>query len=503
MPFGYLVGFVVLVLCLSYGRAVLRVLSLRLRADLPSERVEPGDVPDDVRALLDAQSRELLELGFEPLAFVCTPSLLDGVDRPGFARLFQHPTEKSFAGLSVEGTNRSRPCEVVFTAQADEGRRIETADWPLVQHHAGCAKHVMADARTVAVDEAWELHKQAVAARLPDFAPRDISVDELLVEARGSYRCMITSGIERGLFAPAGHGLARFRLRHAIATVVTSTGQDKRRRAALAKREKELRAQGALAPTPAPEPTPNDVTAEVWAHQRREEAERSRRSGWALKLGLFALSMGAAAVAFGMSLSFETLVILLGVLFAHEAGHALAMKAFGYRNLQILFIPFFGAVASGSKREVPAWQEIVVLLAGPLPGIVVGTALYLAVDPATSPLLAQIASTMLILNYFNLLPIVPLDGGRILNIALFDRYPNLQLGFATLSGLALYALGATTQEPVMRFLGLGLLLGIPAQWKNTRLLAGARRRLAELGPAPDPLAPLRALYSELRQPRFD
>ena len=85
---------------------------------------------------------------------------------------------------------------------------------------------------------------------------------------------------------------------------------------------------------------------------------------------------------------------------------------------------------------------------------------------------------MLIVNYLNLLPIMPLDGGRILNVALFDRYPNLQLGFAALSGVALLGLGTALDETVLRAIGIVMLVGLHAQWKHSRLLAGARARLA-------------------------
>jgi Zn-dependent protease len=498
----YLAGLVLVVVGLTYGKAVFRVLGFRLRTDLGSERVDPREVPDDVRALLEAESRPVLELGFEPSGFVRTPSVFDGVDRPTWARVFQHPRELSFAWLEMCGASSAQPCGVVFHAQADEGRRVETQGWPLTEEHTGCAKHVMIDAHTLALDEQWERHQREVAAR-PDFAPRDISADELLVELRGSYKCMMAGGVARGAFAPAGDGLARFTVRHAIATVVASTKQEKLRRAAIAKRAKALAARGAVAPTPAPETAANDVTAEVWAHRRRDDAERSRRSGWVVKLGLFAASVGVAAIAFGLKLSFETVAILFGVLLVHELGHALAMKAFGYRNLQILFIPFFGAVASGSKRNVPPWQEIAVLLAGPLPGIVAGTLLLATLSPDASPLLHNVAWSMLILNYINLLPIMPLDGGRILNVALFDRFPNLQLGFAGLSGMALLTLGSVFDDTVVRMIGIVMLVGVPMQWKHSRLLAGARARLAGLAPSAEPLDPLPALYTELRQPKFD
>ena len=503
MPhFEYLLAVGLIVLSVTYGKAIFRVLSLRLRVELRPERVEAGEVPDDIRALLEKESRGLTGLGFEPVAFVRTPCVFDGVDEPSWSRLLQHPSEKSFAWLAVWGSSRTRPCEVTFHAQADEGRRVETHGYLVMDEHPDCPKHVVIDAQTASLAEHWERHQREVAAR-PDFAPRDVSADELVVEQQQAWKCAIRASIERGRFASAGDGLARYTLHHAVATVVSSTKRDSRRRAAAAKHEKALLAQGALAAPPVGELAPGDVTAEVWAHRRREGAERSRRSGWVMKLGLFGLSVCAAAIAFGMQLSLETLAILFGVLLVHELGHALAMKAFGYRNLQILFIPLFGAVASGSKRDVPPWQEIVVLLAGPVPGIVAGTVLMYALAPGGSPLLVQLAWSMLIVNYLNLLPIMPLDGGRIMNVALFDRYPNLQLGFTALSGVALLGLGMALDEMVLRAIGIVMLVGLHAQWKHSRLLAGARARLAVLAPAAEPADPVPALYTELRQPRFD
>ena len=503
MPhFGFLVGLVVVVLGVTYGRAIFRVLSLRMRTELCSERVEPSDVPADVRRLLESESRALAELGFEPVAFVRTPCVLDGVDQPTWSRLLQHAADKSFAWLAISGSSRTRPCDVTFHAQADEGRRVETHGYLVVDEHPDCPKHVAIDARTASLAEQWERHQREVAAR-PDFAPRDVSADELVVEQRQASKCAVRTLIERGRFAAAGEGVARYTLHHAIATVVSSTRRDSRKRAAIAKHDKALLAQGAAEPALVAEPAPGDVTAEVWAHRRREGAERSRRTGWVVKLGLFGISVCAAAIAFGLQLSLETVAILFGVLLVHELGHALAMKAFGYRNLQILFIPFFGAVASGSKRDVAPWQEIVVLLAGPVPGIVAGTALMFGVSQETSPQLYGLAWSMLIVNYANLLPIMPLDGGRILNVALFDRFPSLQLGFAALSGVALLGLGTALDEMVLRGIGIAMLIGLHPQWKHTRLLAGARARLAQLAPAPEPADPVPALYTELRQPRFD
>ncbi len=56
----------------------------------------------------------------------------------------------------------------------------------------------------------------------------------------------------------------------------------------------------------------------------------------------------------------------------HEAGHFFAMKVFGYRDVRMFFVPFLGAFVSGSPYTISQRQRTVTLLAGPVPGILVG-----------------------------------------------------------------------------------------------------------------------------------
>jgi hypothetical protein len=46
------------------------------------------------------------------------------------------------------------------------------------------------------------------------------------------------------------------------------------------------------------------------------------------------------------------LVILVGVLLFHELGHYAGMRLFGYRDVRMFFIPFFGAAVSGKRGGV-------------------------------------------------------------------------------------------------------------------------------------------------------
>jgi hypothetical protein len=63
---------------------------------------------------------------------------------------------------------------------------------------------------------------------------------------------------------------------------------------------------------------------------------------------------------------------LLVVLLIHELGHFFAMKLFNYNNVKLFFIPLLGAYVSGKKTIISQRQMSIVILAGPLPGIIIG-----------------------------------------------------------------------------------------------------------------------------------
>jgi len=133
------------------------------------------------------------------------------------------------------------------------------------------------------------------------------------------------------------------------------------------------------------------------------------------------------------------IVISTIVLFIHEMGHLLAMKYFGYGNVNMLFIPLLGALVSGEKRNLPYRQEVIVLLAGPVPGIIIGMILWAYPIDFLYGYKKDFANLFIILNLFNMLPLYPLDGGRIMG-KLFTQGKNVvEIFFYSLSALALLA----------------------------------------------------------------
>src|SRR5690554_2277283 len=95
-------------------------------------------------------------------------------------------------------------------------------------------------------------------------------------------------------------------------------------------------------------------------------------------ISITVLSMVIFAITFSLILDdYYLIAILLGVLLFHELGHFLMMKIFNYEELNMLFIPFMGAMVSGKKKEYSQIESSLMIIAGPIPGIILGASLIL------------------------------------------------------------------------------------------------------------------------------
>ena len=133
-----------------------------------------------------------------------------------------------------------------------------------------------------------------------------------------------------------------------------------------------------------------------------------------LKLKIFATSgtmlVSTAAYAWIWGWRFAVGFVLL--LLVHELGHVFELRRQGIPASAPLFIPFMGAVVGMKEMPHDAWREARVALAGPLLGSAAAAGVWVAAEALDSAFLLALAFTGFLLNLFNLLPIVPLDGGR-------------------------------------------------------------------------------------------
>ncbi len=135
--------------------------------------------------------------------------------------------------------------------------------------------------------------------------------------------------------------------------------------------------------------------------------------------------------------SWAAVFLLVTVIFIHEAGHFIAMKFFGYKSVNMTFVPFVGAYVSGQATNLSQKNKLIVLLAGPLPGIILGCIFLLLYQNYHTYFYFQIAIIFLLLNVFNLLPVFPLDGGQFFQTLFFNGSRILQVLFLYLSCLGL------------------------------------------------------------------
>lgn len=121
------------------------------------------------------------------------------------------------------------------------------------------------------------------------------------------------------------------------------------------------------------------------------------------------VSIGAYALAF----SWQFAVGLVVLLFIHEMGHVFVLRRYGVPATAPVFIPFMGAFIGMKELPRNAVMEAYVGLGGPVIGSIGAMAawgLYMLDGHTIFLVLAYIG---VLLNLFNLLPVLPLDGGRI------------------------------------------------------------------------------------------
>lgn len=126
-------------------------------------------------------------------------------------------------------------------------------------------------------------------------------------------------------------------------------------------------------------------------------------------------------------------LVLTAVVIFHELGHFFAMKLYKYQDLGIFFIPLMGAYASGKKQEVSQTQSAIILLAGPVPGIILGLLFHFIAVGQDVYFLEKVAWILIFLNLLNLLPVYPLDGGQLLHRLFLDDYNILGKIFVIIS----------------------------------------------------------------------
>ena len=116
--------------------------------------------------------------------------------------------------------------------------------------------------------------------------------------------------------------------------------------------------------------------------------------------------------------SFKTLILLMVIVFIHEMGHAISAHFFSWRIKSIMLLPFGGVAEVDEHGNRSLKQELIVVLSGPIQHFwLQGVAYLLYIGNVASVDDYQLFTFYNIsILLFNLLPVWPLDGGKLLFI---------------------------------------------------------------------------------------
>jgi Zn-dependent protease len=139
----------------------------------------------------------------------------------------------------------------------------------------------------------------------------------------------------------------------------------------------------------------------------------------------------------------------------HESGHVVVARIMGMPVTLPVMIPFLGAFVSMKQPPRTVAQESIMAIGGPVLGSIAAGLCYLGYlsmpTSSTGQLLRALAYFGFLINLFNLIPLTPLDGGRV--TSLLSKWFNVG-GLIIAAGLLLFELQAGTRVSPVLFLVL-------------------------------------------------
>jgi Zn-dependent protease len=429
---AFFFGIIVLVVCAVPVFYVIRLMSIKLLSGELHPILVAG-IPEAQVDILQAGEQFMANQGFERRCYVSWPPIIEGQPWGLYGVLNYHSQTNSWALVYVESSVHAVfTWRVMFLTPAEENNLYTECQDDISANIAafGFKKN---DPVFYDPAELWHSHQQFIKNENPQ------SAEASDCEIMRAFEVLIFKGLVlSGAVKDQG---GYFTLTALSGFKIWRNSTRIKRQLLDQKKQYEQKTSDRLL-------THSSPSSEYAAYQSYKTIQDNQRAGWFSKTAILLASVILFGISFGfLSLSLQSLVILIAVLFFHELGHLLGMWFFGYRDLRMLFIPFMGALASGRKENITAIQEAVVLLLGPLPGYCLG--LWLLFSPASETLpawLSHYGFISVVLNALNLLPFMPLDGGRVVNLALFNRLPYAQFLFMLFSVAAMLIAGYTLGE---------------------------------------------------------
>ena len=212
----------------------------------------------------------------------------------------------------------------------------------------------------------------------------------------------------------------------------------------------------------------NETNHEQHIHVLPKPVLVQDKKNWVRK-SIISLAIYAFLFYFIFNGDISYIAAVLVVLLIHEFGHFFAMKAFNYSNVKLFVLPLLGAYVTGKKSLISQRQMTVVILAGPLPGMIIGFCLLLSTIYYPNERIEMLGNIFFVLNLFNLLPFVPLDGGRLLETLFINHNHTIRVVFTIISIVAMALLAIITKSLLFLIIPISMIFDLIMEIKNQKI----------------------------------
>jgi Zn-dependent protease len=457
----YAIGAVVVLFILRYILVAQGILGFMLKKP-SSQLINRSDCPRHIQEFYAIKEKELLEMGFHFYCCHTTEDMLVKKHSLRYYFVYYHPEKKTYASLSASPeADHYFPFRVSLSTYFKNGKKLETVNGIRHLIMDTIPDTILQDAYAESLEKQLAAH-QAYLNKLDEreikiFAETQQDIEERLAYETRFLHKYIDHLEKKDIIFKSGENQYLIKTLPSIAFAHQQLqGLSKVNTMKRQMMEKEE-------PSPPDIPVPMEV--ENYVNAISVLNQKTRNTSGKIVFLLFTVIL--FTLAFGFFFSFEFAFLLVIVVFIHEGGHLLAMSLLGYKDLKMLFIPLFGAVAMGTAKNIPPHKKVITYFAGPVPGILLAFLILVIVRYTNAPILSgstilTAVILLLVINYFNLVPVMPLDGGQILNTIFFSRFTIVQSLFLIISLISLAATAVLLREPVL----LIAVLIIPFAYRN-------------------------------------
>jgi putative peptide zinc metalloprotease protein len=185
------------------------------------------------------------------------------------------------------------------------------------------------------------------------------------------------------------------------------------------------------------------------------------------------LLAGASFASYSLLYTWQFALGLMWAIAIHELGHVWAMRRTGMPTPGFYFVPFFGGAAIGQRAETER-QDVFITGMGPSWGLLAALPPAILYAGTGSAFWAALCGFVGLITLFNLLPIYPLDGGRLTSSIIASMAPGFQIFVLIGAGVLVIALMVHVQ---FYFVGFLFVIGaIEIFWEQRKIARGELAR---------------------------